>query len=58
MVTALFPDKITAQVQYGEIIRSWCVYYQYQHFIDLIRRIYQHKAKLAKGFTQKYTLYG
>jgi len=27
MVTALFPDKITAQVQYGEIIRSWCVYF-------------------------------
>ncbi|NDH66382.1 MAG: IS66 family transposase, partial [Gammaproteobacteria bacterium] len=43
MVTALFPDKITAQVQYGEIIRSWCVYYQYQHFIpeDRLQQLFK-----------------
>ena len=32
-VTALFPSEVRAPVQYGEIIRSWSVYYQYQHFI-------------------------
>ena len=43
MVTALFPDKITAQVQYGEIIRSWWVYYQYQHFIpeDRLQQLFK-----------------
>ena len=41
--TDLFPDKITAQVQYGEIIRSWCVYYQYQHFIpeDRLQQLFK-----------------
>ncbi len=32
-VTALFPSGVCAPVQYGEVIRSWNVYYQYQHFI-------------------------
>lgn len=32
-VKALFPPGICAPVQYGEVIRSWGVYYQYQHFI-------------------------
>lgn len=32
-VTALFPSGVRAPVQYGEVIRSWSVYYQYQHFI-------------------------
>ena len=32
-VTALFPSEVRAPVQYGEVIRSWSVYYQYQHFI-------------------------
>lgn len=32
-VTAAFPSGIRAPVQYGEVIRSWSVYYQYQHFI-------------------------
>ena len=32
-VTALFPPGVCAPVQYGEVIRSWSVYYQYQHFI-------------------------
>ncbi len=31
--TALFPPGVRAPVQYGEVIRSWSVYYQYQHFI-------------------------
>lgn len=32
-VTAAFPAGVQAPVQYGEVIRSWSVYYQYQHFI-------------------------
>ena len=32
-VTATFPSGVRAPVQYGEVIRSWSVYYQYQHFI-------------------------
>lgn len=32
-VTATFPAGVRAPVQYGEIIRSWSVYYQNQHFI-------------------------
>lgn len=32
-ITALFPPGVRAPVQYGEVIRSWSVYYQYQHFI-------------------------
>lgn len=32
-VTACFPRGVIAPVQYGEVIRSWSVYYQYQHFI-------------------------
>lgn len=32
-VTAVFPSGVRAPVQYGQIIRSWSVYYQYQHFI-------------------------
>ena len=32
-VTAAFPSDVRAPVQYGEVIRSWSVYYQYQHFI-------------------------
>ena len=32
-VTATFPAGVHAPVQYGEIIRSWSVYYQNQHFI-------------------------
>ncbi len=32
-VTALFPSGVRAPVQYGEVIRSWSVYYQYQHFV-------------------------
>jgi len=32
-VTAAFPSDVRASVQYGEVIRSWSVYYQYQHFI-------------------------
>ena len=31
--TAAFPAGVLAPVQYGEVIRSWSVYYQYQHFI-------------------------
>jgi transposase len=32
-ITAAFPVGVLAPVQYGEVIRSWSVYYQYQHFI-------------------------
>lgn len=32
-ITAPFPSEVRAPVQYGEVIRSWSVYYQYQHFI-------------------------
>lgn len=32
-VTAKFPSGVRAPVQYGEVIRSWSLYYQYQHFI-------------------------
>ena len=32
-ITATFPVGVRAPVQYGEVIRSWSVYYQYQHFI-------------------------
>lgn len=32
-ITAAFPEGVLAPVQYGEVIRSWSVYYQYQHFI-------------------------
>jgi len=32
-VTAAFPAGVRAPVQYGEVIRSWSVYYQNQHFI-------------------------
>lgn len=32
-VTAQFPSGVRAPVQYGEVIRSWSVYYQYQHFV-------------------------
>lgn len=32
-VTATFPPDVRAPAQYGEDIRSWSVYYQYQHFI-------------------------
>lgn len=32
-MTAAFPAGIEAPVQYGEVIRGWSVYYQYQHFI-------------------------
>lgn len=32
-ITASFPAGVLAPVQYGEVIRSWSVYYQYQHFI-------------------------
>ncbi len=32
-ITAVFPAGVLAPVQYGEVIRSWSVYYQYQHFI-------------------------
>ena len=32
-VTAAFPAGVRAPAQYGEVIRSWSVYYQYQHFI-------------------------
>ena len=32
-VTAVFPSDVRAPVQYGGVIRSWSVYYQYQHFI-------------------------
>lgn len=32
-VTGIFPSEVRAPVQYGEVIRSWNVYYQYQHFI-------------------------
>lgn len=32
-ITASFPTGVLAPAQYGEVIRSWSVYYQYQHFI-------------------------
>lgn len=32
-ITAAFPAGVLAPAQYGEVIRSWSVYYQYQHFI-------------------------
>jgi transposase len=32
-VTALFPPGVRAPVQYGEVVRSWSIYYQYQQFI-------------------------
>jgi transposase len=32
-ITAAFPAGVLAPVQYGEVIRSRSVYYQYQHFI-------------------------
>ncbi len=33
IVTAKFPDNVRAPVQYGDVIRGWAVYYQYQQFI-------------------------
>ena len=41
-VTAAFPAGVRAPVQYGEVIRSWSVYYQYQHFIpeDRLQQIF------------------
>jgi transposase len=38
MVTALFPPGVLAPVQYGEVVRSWSIYYQYQQFIVSPRR--------------------
>ena len=32
-ITAAFPAGVQTPVQYGDEIRSWSVYYQYQHFI-------------------------
>jgi transposase len=32
-ITAAFPAGVRAPVQYGEVIRSWSLYYQYQHFV-------------------------
>lgn len=32
-VKAVFPSGVRAPVQYGEVLRSWSLYYQYQHFI-------------------------
>ena len=32
-ITAAFPAGVQAPFQYGDVIRSWSVYYQYQHFI-------------------------
>lgn len=32
-ITAAFPAGVLAPVQYGEVIRSWSVYYTYQQFI-------------------------
>jgi transposase len=41
-VTASFPVGVVAPVQYGEVIRSWSVYYQYQHFIpeDRVQQLF------------------
>jgi transposase len=33
MVTALFPSGVRGPIQYAKVIRSWSIYYQYQHFI-------------------------
>ena len=40
-ITAAFPAGVLAPVQYGEVIRSWSVYYQYQHFIPEDRKLLQ-----------------
>ncbi len=48
-VTAGFPRGVIAPVQYGEVIRSWSVYYQYQHFIP--------EDRLQQLFFDLYGLY-
>lgn len=58
-VTALFPSGVRAPVQYGEIIRSWSVYYQYQHFIpeDRLQQLFSdlYGIQLATATLTRYS---
>lgn len=58
MVAAKFPVEITAQAQYGKNIRSWCVYYQHQHFIpeDRLQQLFMdmHGISLATASISNY----
>ena len=57
-VTAVFPSGVRAPVQYGEVIRSWSVYYQYQHFIpeDRLQQLFSdlYGIQLATATLTKY----
>lgn len=57
-VTATFPPGVRAPVQYGEVIRSWSVYYQYQHFIpeDRLQQLFSdlYGIQLATATLTKY----
>jgi len=52
-VTAVFPSGVRAPVQYGEVIRSWGVYYQYQHFIpeDRLQQLFSDLNALQSVFS-------
>ena len=57
-VTATFPVGVLAPVQYGEVIRSWSMYYQYQHFIpeDRLQQLFSdlYGIQLATATLTKY----
>jgi len=57
-ITAAFPAGVLAHVQYGEVIRSWSVYYQYQHFIpeDRLKQLFSdlHGIQLATATLTNY----
>lgn len=57
-VTATFPVGVLAPVQYGGVIRSWSVYYQYQHFIpeDRLQQLFSdlYGIQLATATLTKY----
>ena len=42
IVVSLFPEAVNSPTQYGNIIRSWSVYYQNQHFIpeDRLKQLF------------------
>lgn len=58
-ITAAFPAGVLAPVQYGEVIRSWSVYYQYQHFIpeDRLQQLFSdlYEIQLATATLSNYT---
>jgi transposase len=57
-VTAAFPSGVRAPVQYGKVIRSWSVYYQYQHVIpeDRLQQLFSdlYGIQLAIATLTKY----